>query len=118
MVIKRKTLRDAAGNVISDHRLAAPVPSVAASSSPPSFLTKLAHAKAALTRWNAAGRPMASRKVRAERLAICQACDHYNPTGNWLLGECRHPGCGCTRLKLMLASERCPIGKWEASPGA
>ena len=32
--------------------------------------------------------------------------------GNFGLGECIHPKCGCTRFKPGWATEHCPIGEW------
>jgi hypothetical protein len=50
-----------------------------------------------------------------ERLETCRAC----PKSLWEedaragLGRCKHIGCGCTKLKLWLASEKCPIAAWR-----
>ena len=76
---------------------------------------KLGNLRRALARWNAAGRPMASRATRKARGAICAACEHWRPGGNLGLGECAAPGCGCTRAKWWLATEACPLGKWPAA---
>lgn len=51
---------------------------------------------------------------KQQRLATCRACTYWNEGGNIGLGECKHPGCGCTRFKHGLATETCPIGKWPA----
>ena len=45
--------------------------------------------------------------VLAERRAICMACEFHDVQQN------RCTKCGCGGLKLELATERCPIGKWE-----
>ena len=44
-----------------------------------------------------------------ERLEICRGCEFNGerPAG------VRCTKCGCRGLKLELATERCPIGKWE-----
>lgn len=89
--------------------IAAPVASVAAPA-----VAKLGRLLRSLRRWQAAGRPLAPRPVRRARAAICGACEHWNPGGNLGLGECRAPGCGCTRAKWWLATEACPLGKWPA----
>ena len=49
---------------------------------------------------------------KQRRLAICRGCEYWNEGGNVGLGECKHPGCGCTRFKQGLATESCPIDKW------
>ncbi len=46
-------------------------------------------------------------EVYQERLEICHGCEHHNRA----CGRCRK--CGCAILKLWVATERCPIGKWE-----
>lgn len=73
-----------------------------------SLLTKIARAKQEIIAWNASGRPRASKQIRQARLAACRTCEYYNAKGNFLLGECRAPGCGCTRVKLFLLTAKCP----------
>lgn len=68
----------------------------------------------AMRRWTHAGCPLAPGRVRKIRSAICSACHHWSGLGNIGLGECRAPGCGCTRAKVWLATEACPLGKWKA----
>lgn len=49
-----------------------------------------------------------SQDVLAQRRAICSTCNH------WVNGRCEL--CGCyTKLKLRLATEKCPAGKWGAT---
>ena len=52
----------------------------------------------------------ASDATVAARTAICEACDQWQklPVGH------RCKACGCTGLKLLVASESCPLGKWAA----
>lgn len=76
--------------------------------------TKWRRLRRELLRWHKAGRPIASKATRASRRAICETCDYYAPRGNWGLGECKAPGCGCTRAKLLLATTRCPLSKWPS----
>jgi Family of unknown function (DUF6171) len=48
---------------------------------------------------------IASDKVKQERLAICQSCDHNK------LGVCSK--CGCViHLKTQWKPAKCPIDKW------
>lgn len=77
---------------------------------------KLRNLKRALKRWLASGCRMAPSGVRKARLAVCFQCEHWHAAGNLGLGECRAPGCGCTRAKAWLATESCPLGKWKAHP--
>lgn len=89
----------------------------------PTLWTKAKRLRAELVTWRKAGYRIAPRQVRAERSAICTPCPFYSRTGNFGLGECRAPGCGCSRAKLWLASTRCPlpVPKWlpvAAEPAA
>lgn len=89
----------------------------------PTLWTKAKRLRIELIAWRKAGYRLADRPTRAHRTAICNVCQHYAPAGNWGLGECRAPGCGCTRAKLWLASAKCPLNppKWgtvEAAVGS
>lgn len=59
------------------------------------------------------GEPVkASLKMVAAREAICHACPEYIGADD----RCSKCGCGMTKwigAKVGLATERCPIGKWE-----
>ena len=79
-----------------------------------SLLTKASRLKAALFDWKKAGFPKTPSAVRKQRRGICDACQYFKPSGNLGLGECQAPGCGCTRAKLWMANQRCPLGYWEA----
>ena len=79
-----------------------------------SVFTKAQRLRVELTEWAKAGAPVASRETRKARTAVCNACAYWRPTGNWGLGECQYPGCGCTRAKRYLSTAKCPAGKWPA----
>ena len=81
----------------------------------PSIVKKAVRLRREMIAWAKAGLPLAPRQVRKERFAICSACSYYNPKGNWGLGACAYPGCGCTRAKLALATSQCPHAppKWN-----
>lgn len=66
---------------------------------------KLVNFVVATTKHIAAGRPMATAEQKAERLAICQGCEHYDE------GRCQRCGCGL-EVKAGWADQECPIGKW------
>ena len=53
----------------------------------------------------------------ARRWLICRRCPYLRPSARWGLGMCAHGKCGCTirRMKIRLATEKCPRGKWGAS---
>jgi len=67
---------------------------------------------AALARWASSGFAVVTREQHAERMSACSSCEHWRPRERLGLGVCRAPGCGCTRLKHWLATERCPLGLW------
>ena len=52
-------------------------------------------------------------KVLSEREATCRACEWWDAAALKGTGRCRKCGCS-TWAKLRMATERCPIGKWEA----
>ena len=49
----------------------------------------------------------------ATREATCKACPEWDAAALNNTGRCRKCGCS-TWAKLRMATERCPIGKWEA----
>jgi hypothetical protein len=66
----------------------------------------------ALARWALAGMPRRSQPEIDERLAICQTCEYLKHQ------HCQKCGCACVETnrlmnKLALATERCPLGKWQ-----
>ena len=84
---------------------------------PPTIPQKMRHLGMALLAWQKAGRPMASKALRQHRQEICNACSFWHPQGNFWLGECSAPGCGCTKAKAFLATSVCthPEGsRWPA----
>ncbi len=81
------------------------------------LLTKAQRAQREIRHWILAGMPIAPKEVRAARLAHCGVCSFYAAEGNWGLGECRAPGCGCSRVKAAFATSKCPHPdgpRWEA----
>jgi hypothetical protein len=80
----------------------------------PSLMTKAMRLRKELLIWGKAGLKLAPKEIRSERLATCKACEYFDPTGNLGLGQCRAPGCGCTKVKAALLSSRCPKAKWRA----
>jgi hypothetical protein len=81
-----------------------------------SILTKASRLRRDLTAWAKAGLPLASKALRNARLATCNACPggYFDPAGNWGLGQCKAPGCGCSKIKAALATSKCPKSYWSA----
>lgn len=46
-----------------------------------------------------------------QRLDICKSCELWDASGYMGLGKCKK--CGCSGMKLWVASSQCPIGKWR-----
>ena len=51
--------------------------------------------------------------ILATREATCRACPEWDADALNNTGRCRKCGCS-TWAKLRMATERCPIGKWDA----
>ena len=49
----------------------------------------------------------------ATRQETCRACPEWDAKALNATGRCRKCGCS-TWAKLRMATERCPLGKWEA----
>ena len=52
-------------------------------------------------------------EILAQREATCRACPEWDAQALNATGRCRKCGCS-TWAKLRMATERCPLGKWEA----
>lgn len=67
----------------------------------------------AMAKWTAAGMKMRSQAEIDARLKICQACPYLDRQST-----CTVCGCACVETnqvlnKLAIATEKCPMGKWE-----
>lgn len=80
----------------------------------PTISEMLINFSGAMARWFGSGLALATREQWAERMRICGGCQHWSPEARAGLGHCTAPGCGCTKLKHWLATEKCPLGKWDA----
>lgn len=69
---------------------------------------------AAMVRWSAAGFSTVTEQTYHGRAAACESCHFWDGSARLGLGICKAPGCGCTRFKRWLATERCPLGQWPA----
>jgi hypothetical protein len=80
--------------------------------SPPTAAEMAHNLKETLSAWARHGFPIASEEVRVERQATCDACMWWQQDAFFGSGRCLK--CGCSVLKLALATAKCPIGKWPA----
>lgn len=92
----------------SDVRATPPIPS------PPDLtVTELAtNFAAAMGKWAGSGFKLASEDIYNARAAACAFCEHWDSSARLGLGKCGAPGCGCTKFKRWLLTERCPLKKW------
>jgi hypothetical protein len=70
-----------------------------------------------LVNWTASGFAATPPEALAERKATCRACPEWDAAALNNTGRCRKCGCS-TWAKLRMATERCPLGKWEPVPPA
>ena len=73
----------------------------------------LARFGSAAHRFARAGFATTPPEALATREATCRACPEWDATALNNTGRCRKCGCS-TWAKLRMATERCPLGKWEA----
>jgi len=67
----------------------------------------------AVTRFARSGFATTPPEILATREATCRACPEWDAQALNATGRCRKCGCS-TWAKLRMATERCPLGKWEA----
>lgn len=99
---------------LSDHILPAKnhiAPAI--SKTPPPIPSQIASAITAAGRFLRHGAPVTPSDILAAREATCRACPEWDATALNATGRCRKCGCS-TWAKLRMATERCPMGKWEA----
>jgi hypothetical protein len=79
----------------------------------PRVLEMLSKFGTAVHRFARAGFATTPPEALATREATCRACPEWDAQALNNTGRCRKCGCA-TWAKLRMATERCPIGKWEA----
>lgn len=79
----------------------------------PSLSKQAATFGKALVNWTASGLHATPQESLDFRIATCRACPEWDATGYAGSGKCRKCGCS-TWPKLRMASESCPLGKWDA----
>ena len=76
------------------------------------LLNEIKSAATAAFRFARSGFQTAPPDILAEREATCRACPEWDAKALNSTGRCRKCGCS-TWAKLRMATERCPLGKWE-----
>jgi hypothetical protein len=84
----------------------------------PNWLQVAAQFGAALARWILSGLPLVTwdqfkaRHLQCTGDDVSPRCPHFTTFKSIGLTKCGK--CGCSTVKLYLATERCPIGRWSA----
>jgi hypothetical protein len=76
-------------------------------------IEKLKSAYWATIKFARAGLPSISPEALESRQSICRSCDQWDAKAINGTGRCKKCGCS-TWAKLRMATEKCPLGKWEA----
>lgn len=82
---------------------------------PPSVKAIVGNLFSALAREFKGGFKVVAKNIFESRLTTCRSCPYWEDDARMGLGKCNHPKCGCTRLKLHLASQSCPQNLWGAT---
>lgn len=80
---------------------------------PPSLPQQAASLGKSLLNWTTSGFAPTPPEILAAREATCRACPEWDSSALNATGRCRKCGCS-TWAKIRMASESCPLGKWEA----
>jgi predicted Zn-ribbon and HTH transcriptional regulator len=76
-------------------------------------INKLKNLSKSIIKWSNNKFHIVSNKILNDRLEICKSCEFWDNSGYIGTGKCKKCGCS-TWAKLRMATERCPMGKWEA----
>lgn len=76
----------------------------------PSLLTRAQSLAKAVTRWAGSGFKTRTVEEAEAALNICRECNFYDGESGLLKIVCKK--CKCSRKKVYMKSESCPIGKW------
>jgi len=86
-----------------------------APATPASLPQQAASLGKSLINWTSSGFAPTPPDILATREATCRACTEWDAAALNNTGRCRKCGCS-TWAKIRMATERCPLGKWEAVP--
>lgn len=79
---------------------------------PPTKAEMIKRASTAMAQWASSGFKKVEPEDLIDRREICEACSNWKGESAFGIGRCG--SCGCFGLKLYVATESCPIGKWTA----
>jgi len=102
-------------NQIAKPDLSCPLPEPKWKAENSTFLDQLNSFSQSVVKWTASGLPTTPPDILAAREATCRSCPEWDASAMGGTGRCRICKCS-TWAKLRMATERCPLGKWEAVP--
>jgi hypothetical protein len=77
----------------------------------PNTLTMTKSLANSTTKWIVSGFKRTDEETLKNRTEVCQSCEFWNAQAFNNTGRCMKCGCS-TWVKLRMATEKCPIGKW------
>ncbi len=77
----------------------------------PGMMEMAKNAMGAAKRFAKSGFAMVSDEEFKRRSEICASCEFWDASARMGLGKCLK--CGCTSSKFRMATEKCPMGKWD-----
>jgi hypothetical protein len=66
-----------------------------------------------MQKWVSSGFNETNKDTLQKRLSACGVCEFWDKSSFGGTGKCKKCGCS-TWAKLRMATEKCPIGKWDA----
>jgi|TARA_R110000751_G_scaffold79623_3_gene160418 hypothetical protein len=80
---------------------------------PPTVKEMSSNFAKATSKWVKSGFKIVTKKQFSKRLEACRSCSFWDESARLGMGKCNHKGCGCTKGKLWMETESCPIEKWK-----
>jgi hypothetical protein len=78
------------------------------------FLAKCKSLSSSVVNYSKSGFKSSTQEEILKRKSICERCEDWNSSAWNGTGKCKLCGCS-TWAKIRIATERCPIGKWEVA---
>lgn len=92
-------------------------------STEPTLLELAENFAGTMSKWIKAGARIVSKEQYNVRLESCMDCEYWDNKTRLGYGKCNAPDmelngkkCGCGKGKLLIATGRCPLSRWEEIP--
>jgi hypothetical protein len=76
----------------------------------PGLVEKAKNFTSSMVEWATSGFPVVDNDLLLKRKEVCNTCEFWDKDGYMGAGKCKK--CGCSGIKLNLATSVCPAGKW------